>query len=95
VLDGLGAEIEEDRARLLVDFELRAPTEHTLPRGETLMFASRPSLPSRRLDDPMIETRSWLQIRDSYLRVSVPQRRNIAGTGGDRRRFPFRVVPAL
>lgn len=59
VLAGLWAEVEPERDRLLVEFELRAPTEQRLPGGEPLMpmFASRPTLPPRRLDDYVVEPR--------------------------------------
>jgi hypothetical protein len=59
VLAGLWAEVEPERDRLRVEFELRAPTEQRLPGGEPLMpmFASRPTLPPRRLDDYVVEPR--------------------------------------
>ena len=46
VLAGLWAEVEEDRERLLVEFELREPTEYLLA-GTKPIFAQRPTLPPR------------------------------------------------
>ena len=46
VLAALWAEVEEDRERLLVEFELREPTEYLLA-GTKPIFARRPTLPPR------------------------------------------------
>jgi hypothetical protein len=54
VLTGLWAEVESDRNRLLVEFELRGVTP-SLPGGQPSMFDRRPMLPPRRLDDLTVE----------------------------------------
>lgn len=58
---GLWAEVEEDRERLLVEFEVLGEPEATLPWGEPIMFKGRDTLPPRMLDDrldpePLCET---------------------------------------
>jgi hypothetical protein len=56
VLAGLWAEVETDRDRMLVEFELTVPSNDiTLPGGITPMFSQRPGLLPRRLGDRMIE----------------------------------------
>ena len=51
VVAGLWAEVEEDRDRLLVEFELVGQPERCLPDGQPVMFDRRPTLPPRMLDD--------------------------------------------
>ena len=55
VVAGLWAEIEEDRERLLVEFELVGEWKHTLPGGVPILpeLRRRPMLPPRHLDDRM------------------------------------------
>jgi Recombinase zinc beta ribbon domain len=55
VVSGMWAEIEEDRERLLVEFELVGEFEHRLPGGVPILpeFQRRPTLPPRFLDDRM------------------------------------------
>jgi hypothetical protein len=62
VLAGLWAEVEPDRDRLLVEFELRVPTKDRLFGGVPVlpMFRHRPTLPPRHLGDLDVEPKPGL-----------------------------------
>jgi hypothetical protein len=57
VVAGLWAEVEEDRERLLVEFELVGIVD------EHPLFKKRPTLPPRHLDDRMDSVSPWEEAR--------------------------------
>jgi DNA invertase Pin-like site-specific DNA recombinase len=63
VVAGLWAEVEEDRERLLIEFELLTDSEQ-LPGGAAITFKQRPTLPPRMLDDHTESGRDKLGSRD-------------------------------
>ena len=79
VVAGLWAEIEEDRKRLLVEFELVEPVEHRLPGGVPILpeFQHRPTLPPRHLGD-RVEPEPLRQIGTQTLVCVQPQARPIS-----------------
>ncbi len=86
VLAGLWAEIEEDRERLLVEFELLQPKEPTLPGGIPLLpqfKRRRPSLPPRLLDDRLPPESPWreAQIAEAMERAAERAWQSKAGSG--------------
>jgi hypothetical protein len=79
VVSGMWAEIEEDRERLLVEFELVGEFEHRLPGGVPILpefQQGRMSLPPRLLDDRLdpepLQTGTHTLVNRRFSRAEVP-----------------------